>query len=137
MECVRSAHADLEDYFRKKAARRVALNRTVSLAGRLYEAQGPLIGKQIILLYHDHDHDRVEVLLENRSTACSGRWTSPSIAGSSATTICCAWNSVPPRPPLATPFFCKNQTRRSAIHATRLPRLLCPHQGALRLWPGT
>ncbi|CAO0819870.1 hypothetical protein DFAR_1150028 [Desulfarculales bacterium] len=41
--------------------------RTVSLAGRLYEAPVPLIGKQIILLYHDHHHDRVEVLLENRS----------------------------------------------------------------------
>ncbi|CAO0819801.1 hypothetical protein DFAR_1110071 [Desulfarculales bacterium] len=26
----------------------------------------PLIGKQIILFYHDHDHDRVEILLRNR-----------------------------------------------------------------------
>ncbi|CAO0821960.1 hypothetical protein DFAR_2740025 [Desulfarculales bacterium] len=32
MECVRPAHADLEDYFRKRATRRVALDRTVSLA---------------------------------------------------------------------------------------------------------
>ncbi|CAO0823662.1 hypothetical protein DFAR_3820016 [Desulfarculales bacterium] len=45
----------------------MVLGRTVSLAGRLYEAPVPLIGKQIILLYHDHDLDRVEVLLENRS----------------------------------------------------------------------
>ncbi|CAO0824199.1 hypothetical protein DFAR_490011 [Desulfarculales bacterium] len=67
MECVRPTYADLEDYVRKKATRRVALDRTVSLAGRLYEAPVPLIGKQIILLYHDHDHDRVEVLLKNRS----------------------------------------------------------------------
>ncbi|CAO0821565.1 hypothetical protein DFAR_2480015 [Desulfarculales bacterium] len=67
MECVRPTYADLEDYVRKKATRRVALDRTVSLAGRLYEAPVPLIGKQIILLYHDHDHDFVEVLLENRS----------------------------------------------------------------------
>ncbi|CAO0823510.1 transposase [Desulfarculales bacterium] len=52
MECVRSAHADLEDYFRKRATRRVALDRTVSPAGRIYEAPVPLIGKQIILLYH-------------------------------------------------------------------------------------
>ncbi|CAO0822560.1 hypothetical protein DFAR_3170019 [Desulfarculales bacterium] len=50
----------------------------------------PLMGKRMILLYHDHNLDRVEVLLKNRPTACSGRWTSPSIAGSSATTICCA-----------------------------------------------
>ncbi|CAO0821831.1 hypothetical protein DFAR_2690020 [Desulfarculales bacterium] len=45
----------------------MVLDRTVFLSGRLYEAPVPLIGKQIILLYHDHDPDRVEVLLENRS----------------------------------------------------------------------
>lgn len=67
MECVRPAPADLEDYFRKRAKRRVALDRTVSLNGRLYEAPVPLIGKQVTLLYHDHDPDRVELLLENRS----------------------------------------------------------------------
>ncbi|CAO0823182.1 hypothetical protein DFAR_340065 [Desulfarculales bacterium] len=50
MECVRPAHADLKDYFRKRATRRVPLNSTVSLAGRLYEAPVPLIGKQIILI---------------------------------------------------------------------------------------
>ncbi|CAO0819985.1 hypothetical protein DFAR_1260038 [Desulfarculales bacterium] len=53
MECARLAHADLEDY----------LDRTVSLAGRLYEAPIPLIGKQITFLYHD----RVEALLESHS----------------------------------------------------------------------
>lgn len=67
MECVRPAPADLEDYFRKRAKRRVALDRTVSLGGRLYEAPVPLIGRQVTLLYHEHDPDRVEVLLENRS----------------------------------------------------------------------
>lgn len=67
MECVRPAPADLEDYFRKRAKRRVALDRTVSLGGRLYEAPVPLIGKQVILLYHEHDLDRIEVQLENRS----------------------------------------------------------------------
>ncbi|CAO0822776.1 hypothetical protein DFAR_3990045 [Desulfarculales bacterium] len=36
---------------KKITPRRVALNRTVSLADRLYEAPVPLIGKQIILLY--------------------------------------------------------------------------------------
>ncbi|CAO0822578.1 hypothetical protein DFAR_3180006 [Desulfarculales bacterium] len=66
MECIRPAHADPEGYFRNRATRRVALDRIVSLAGRLYEAPVPLIGKQIILLYHDHNPDRVEVLLENR-----------------------------------------------------------------------
>ncbi|CAO0824080.1 hypothetical protein DFAR_4040039 [Desulfarculales bacterium] len=67
MECVRPAPTNLEDYFRKRATRRVALDRTASLAGRLYEAPVPLIGKQIIFLYHDHSPDRVEVLLGNRS----------------------------------------------------------------------
>ncbi|CAO0824886.1 hypothetical protein DFAR_970017 [Desulfarculales bacterium] len=96
MECVRPAHADLEGYFKKRATRRVALDCTVSLAGRLYEAPVPLVGKQIILLYHGPD--RVEVL-----TAPTG--------GS---------------------LFTQNQTLRSATHETKLPRLLCPHQGALR-----
>ncbi|CAO0821687.1 hypothetical protein DFAR_2560001 [Desulfarculales bacterium] len=41
----------------------MALELTVSLAGRLYEAPVPLTGKQIILLYHDYDPNRVEVLL--------------------------------------------------------------------------
>ncbi|CAO0821288.1 hypothetical protein DFAR_2220003 [Desulfarculales bacterium] len=50
MECAGPAHADLEDYFRKRATHRVTLGRTVSLAGRLYEVPVPLIGKQIILL---------------------------------------------------------------------------------------
>ncbi|CAO0822879.1 hypothetical protein DFAR_3360006 [Desulfarculales bacterium] len=35
----------------------MALDQTVSLTGRLYEAPVPLISKQIILLYHDHDHN--------------------------------------------------------------------------------
>ncbi|CAO0822421.1 hypothetical protein DFAR_3020002 [Desulfarculales bacterium] len=73
MECVRPAHADLEDKFRKRATRRVPLDRTVSLAGRLYEAPVPLIDKQNSLLYHDHDYDRVEALLEIAPTACLGR----------------------------------------------------------------
>ncbi|CAO0824729.1 hypothetical protein DFAR_850027 [Desulfarculales bacterium] len=59
MECVRPPHADLEDYFSKRATRRVALDRTISLAGRLYEAPVPLIGKQIILLYHRSPHWRL------------------------------------------------------------------------------
>ncbi|CAO0822170.1 hypothetical protein DFAR_2870023 [Desulfarculales bacterium] len=41
----------MRDYFRKKATRRVVLvGRTISLAGRLYEAPAPRIGKQNILL---------------------------------------------------------------------------------------
>ncbi|CAO0820961.1 hypothetical protein DFAR_2040001 [Desulfarculales bacterium] len=36
----------------------MALDLTVSLADRLYGAPVPLMSKQIILLYHDHDPDR-------------------------------------------------------------------------------
>lgn len=67
MECIRPAPVDLEDYFRKRARRRVATDRTISLDGRLYEAPVPLIGKQVTVLYHQHDPGRVEVLFENRS----------------------------------------------------------------------
>lgn len=67
LECIRPAPDHLEDYFRKRAKRRVALDRTVSLNGKLYEAPVPLIGKQVTVLFHDHDPDRVEVFFENRS----------------------------------------------------------------------
>ena len=67
MECIRPAPNDLEDYFRKRARRRVATDRTVSLNGKLYEAPVPLIGQQVTLLYHEHDPKRVEVRLQNRS----------------------------------------------------------------------
>lgn len=61
IECVRPAPKDLEDHFRKTAKRTVAKDRTVALAGRLYEAPVELIGKQISLLYHEHDPARVEL----------------------------------------------------------------------------
>jgi transposase InsO family protein len=67
MECIRPAPKDLEDYFRKRARRRVAKDRTVSLNGRLFEAPVPLIGKQLTLLYHDHESARVEILFDGRS----------------------------------------------------------------------
>jgi transposase InsO family protein len=67
MECIRPAPKELEDYFRKRARRRVAKDRTVSLNGRLYEAPVPLIGKQVTLLFHDHDMATVEILFESRS----------------------------------------------------------------------
>lgn len=64
MECIRPAPRDLEDYFRKRARRRVANDRTVSLDSRLYEAPVSLIGKHVTLLYHDHDPSRVEIQLD-------------------------------------------------------------------------
>lgn len=66
-ECVRAAPKDLPDHFRKQARRRVAKDRTVALAGRLYEAPIALIGKPITLLYHAHDPARVEARYEAKS----------------------------------------------------------------------
>jgi transposase InsO family protein len=66
-ECVRAAPKDLPDHFRQQARRRVAKDRTVSLAGRLYEAPIALIGKQITLLHHAQDLARVEARYEGKS----------------------------------------------------------------------
>jgi transposase InsO family protein len=66
-ECVRAGPKDLQDHFRQQARRRVAKDRTVALAGRLYEAPIVLIGKQITLFYHAHDPARVEARYEGKS----------------------------------------------------------------------
>jgi transposase InsO family protein len=67
MQCVRAAPKELEDHFRKSARRRVAKDRTVSLNGKLYEAPVALIAKQVMVLYHEHDLSRVEILHQGRS----------------------------------------------------------------------
>ena len=66
-ECVRPAPKDLEDYFRKRARRRVAKDRTISLNSKLYEAPVYLIGHQVTVLYHEHDPARVEILFKEKS----------------------------------------------------------------------
>lgn len=67
MQCLRAAPSNLQDYFRKHARRRVAKDRTITLNGKLYEAPIPLIGKHIVVLYHDHQPQRVEVFYERKS----------------------------------------------------------------------
>jgi hypothetical protein len=57
----------MEDYFRKCTTRRVHRDRTVSLGGRLFEAPVGLIGKIIILQYHEHDPLRVEASYNDES----------------------------------------------------------------------
>ncbi len=66
-QCVRAAPKDLSDHFRWQARRRVAKDRTVAIAGRLFEAPIALIGKQITLLYHPHDPARVEARFDGKS----------------------------------------------------------------------
>ena len=67
MECLRESPSNLKDYFRKNVRRRVAKDRTVSLNGRIFEAPVTVIGKQVELLYHEQEPERVEVSFEGRS----------------------------------------------------------------------
>jgi putative transposase len=70
---LREAPRDLDDYFRKSTLRRVYKDRSVALNGRLYEAPVELIGKQVTLLYHDHDPARVEI----RFRGAPAGWLTP------------------------------------------------------------
>lgn len=67
MRCLRSAPADLKDYFRQVARRRIGKDRTITLNGRLYEGPVALIGKRVELLYHDAEPEKVEVKYQNKS----------------------------------------------------------------------
>jgi len=67
LECLRPAPPHIEDFFRKRALRKVEKDRTVALNSRLYEAPLSLIGKTVALLFHDHDPARVEIFWEERS----------------------------------------------------------------------
>ncbi len=67
MHCLRTAPANLKDYFRKMARRTVAKDRTITLDGRLYEGPVALIGKRVELLYHQNSPEQVEVRCQNKS----------------------------------------------------------------------
>ena len=67
IECVRSAPDNLKDHFRKIARRRVNKDRTIVLDNRLYEGPVELIGKQVELLFHEEERDRVEIRYKQRS----------------------------------------------------------------------
>lgn len=67
MHCLRAAPKDLQDHFRKRTRRTVAKDRTITLNGKLYEAPIPLIGKKVLVLYHEKDPHRVEVFHEHKS----------------------------------------------------------------------
>jgi putative transposase len=64
---IRAAPKDLDDYFRKRAVRRVDKDRTISLSNRVYEAPVELVEQAVTLLYHEHDPARVEAFWNNRS----------------------------------------------------------------------
>lgn len=61
LSCIRQAPKNLKEHFRKAVWRTVAKDRTVMLDGRLFEAPVALIGKKVLLLYHEHQTGNVEV----------------------------------------------------------------------------
>jgi len=63
-KALRRAPQNLPEYFRKQARRKVNLDRTVKLDGRLYEAPAGLISRQVTLRYENYD--RVEVFLDEK-----------------------------------------------------------------------
>jgi putative transposase len=67
MECLRQAPANLKDYFRNVARRKVAKDRTIVFRGRMYEVPVALIGKQVELLFHENSLDEIEIRHSNRS----------------------------------------------------------------------
>jgi transposase InsO family protein len=64
-KALRQAPENLPKYFRKQANRKVNLDRTVKLDGRLYEAPAGLGGSQVALRFENYD--RVEVFLDEQS----------------------------------------------------------------------
>jgi putative transposase len=67
LHALRQAPPDLREYFRTPVRRKVDRDRSVSLRGRCYEAPVGLIGTWVTLLFHEHDLDRVEVFVDERS----------------------------------------------------------------------
>ncbi len=67
IHCLRTAPANLKDYFRTVALRKVAKDRTITLDGSIYEAPVPLIGRRVELLYHQTDLEAIEVRYKGKS----------------------------------------------------------------------
>ena len=67
IECIRSTPDNLKDHFRKTVRRRVNQDRTITLDKRLYEGPVAVIGKQVELLFHENEYDRVELRYQNKT----------------------------------------------------------------------
>lgn len=64
LSCVRPAPERLMDYFRRREYRRVKKDRTVQVAGRVFEVPAKLIDKTVDLFFHDDAPEEVEVLYQ-------------------------------------------------------------------------
>ncbi len=67
IECIRSTPDNLKEHFRKTVRRRMNKDRTIILDKRLYEGPVALIGKQVELLFHQNEYDRVELRYQQKS----------------------------------------------------------------------
>jgi len=67
LHLLRPGPKDLSDFFRIRARRKVDRDRTVTLHGRIYEAPVELIEKNVNLLYHEDDPQRIEIFYQDQS----------------------------------------------------------------------
>jgi hypothetical protein len=67
LECIRKAPKNLKNHFRKAVYRTVFKDRTITLNGRLFEAPVALIGKRVLLLYHENEPEKVEIFFNQVS----------------------------------------------------------------------
>ena len=67
LACIRKAPKNLKDHFRTAVYRTVAKDRTVTLNGNLFEAPVALIGKRVLILYHESEPKVAEVFLNQTS----------------------------------------------------------------------
>lgn len=67
LACIRPAPKNLKDHFRTAVYRTVAKDRTVTLNGNLFEAPVALIGKRVLVLYHESEPKVAEVFFNQVS----------------------------------------------------------------------
>ena len=67
IELIRRAPGNLNDYFRTTIVRQVALDRTVRLWGKLFEAPAALIGKSVTLCVDVQKEGAVEIFYKEQS----------------------------------------------------------------------
>jgi len=65
VKALRKAPDNLPEYFRKQEIRKVNKDRTVQLAGRLYEAPAGFVGMKVVLRFEETD--RIEVFVDDKS----------------------------------------------------------------------
>jgi transposase InsO family protein len=67
LHLLRATPKNLCDFFRTRTRRKVDRDRTVTLDGRIYEAPVELIEKNVTLLYHQDDPQRIEIVFQDQS----------------------------------------------------------------------